>query len=57
MDKPVLIIEMPKLSNEQIAGIHNFLQALMNAFETHYTYQLREYYRQSNFNDNSDEIF
>jgi hypothetical protein len=32
MDKSVLIIEIPELSDEGAAEVHNLLQALMNAF-------------------------
>jgi len=56
MDKPVLMIEMPKLSNEEVIGIHDFLHALMNAFEAHYMNQLRQYYRQLEFDDNIDDV-
>lgn len=46
MDKPVLIIEMPELSDEAVIGIHQFLAEMREAFESHYFYQIQPYYRQ-----------
>jgi hypothetical protein len=45
MNRPILIIEMPELSNESVGKIHHFLNALVLAFEEHYRVQIREYYR------------
>jgi len=53
MDKPVLIIEMPPLSDEAAAGAHHFLQELMIAFEAHYFHQLQRYYHKSSGNDDN----
>lgn len=47
MDKPVLIIEMPKLSDEAVMGIYDFLQEITLAFESRYLHQLRRYHRDS----------
>lgn len=44
MDKSVLIIEMPELSDEGAAEVHIVLQALMNAFESHYRHHLNRYH-------------
>jgi len=57
MDKPVLIVEMPELNDEAVIGIHHFLQELMNAFESHYFYQMRQYYRQLSPNDEIENPF
>lgn len=46
MDKPLLIIEMPELSDEAVIGIHQFLEEIREAFESHYFYQMQRYYRQ-----------
>jgi recombinational DNA repair ATPase RecF len=47
----MLIIEMPKLSNESAAMIRNFLESLLYSFEAHYFIQIREYYRSLSPND------
>ena len=57
MDKPVLIIEMPELSNESVVNILDFLQKLMNAFEFQYDEQLKQYYRQLDNDDNKPDLF
>ena len=63
MDKAVLMIQMPDLSYEQVAGIEDFLHALINAFENHYAHQLKEYYRKLehdegiNIDDVIDDLF
>ena len=54
MNKPVLIIEMPKLNNEEVVSMHDFLHALINTFEGHYFYQLRQRYQQLSLDDNRD---
>ena len=57
MDKPVLIIEMPELNTEAVIGIHDFLHELIQSFETHYCYQLREHYRTLSLDDDIDDLF
>lgn len=57
MDKPVLIIDLTDLSNESIIGIHDFLHALLKAFENHYIHQIRDYYRQLELDDDMDDLF
>ena len=47
MDKSVLIVEMPTLSDEAVTGIYDFLQEITLAFESHYLHQLRRYPRDS----------
>jgi hypothetical protein len=56
MDKPVLIIEMPELSNESVVSILDFLQEIMNAFECHYDNQIKQHYRQLD-SDNPPDFF
>ena len=51
MDKPILLIELPKLSDEAVIGIHHFLEEFREAFESHYFYQMQQYYRQHNLTD------
>ncbi len=36
MDKPRLIIKLPELDDNALAGLQNFLQELMMAFDAHY---------------------
>lgn len=55
MDRPVLIIEMPDLTYAQVAGIEEFLYALIKAFDNHYHQQLQEYYRQLELDDDLDD--
>jgi hypothetical protein len=57
MDKPVLIIEMPELNNEAVVSVYHFLQELMNAFESHYFYQMQQYYRQVSPNNEIKNSF
>ncbi|EKD73014.1 MAG: hypothetical protein ACD_45C00484G0004 [uncultured bacterium] len=45
MDKPVLIIDMPELSDEAIVRIQEFLQDLMNSFESQNAIPIKRYYR------------
>jgi len=45
VDKPVLIIDVPELSDETVAGVRDFLQELMAAFDSHYFSQLQRHYR------------
>lgn len=47
MDKPILIIDAPELCNEAVAGMQNFLQELMNAFDSHYYYRQKYYEKPS----------
>lgn len=56
MDKSVLIIEMPELSDEGVAEVHNVLQALMNAFESHYLHQLKRYHSFKFVDDEFNDI-
>ena len=44
MDDPVLIIDMPKLETEAVIECYDFLQALVNAFETHHRQKLQDYW-------------
>jgi len=39
MDKPVLIIEAPELNDEAAAIVLDFLQDILNAFDSHVYYQ------------------
>ena len=57
MNKSLLIIEMPELSHEVTADIHKFLQALLNAFESHHISQLRQYYRNLPLDDDISDLF
>lgn len=43
MDKPVFIIEAPKVSNKTEASVYDFLHELIIAFESHYYYELTQY--------------
>jgi hypothetical protein len=45
VDKPVLIIDLPELSDEAVVGVRDFLEALMESFDSHYFSQLQRYYR------------
>lgn len=45
MDKPVLIIDMPELSDEAIVCVQEFLQDLLNSFESQNAIPIRRYYR------------
>ena len=56
MDKSVLIIEMPELSDEGAAKIQNVLQALMNAFESHYRHHLKRYHSFKFLDDELSDI-
>ncbi len=47
MDKPVLVIEAPELSDEAAAVVRDFLFDLVNAFESHYYHKRKRYYQQS----------
>lgn len=56
MDKSALIIPMPKLSDEAAAGFYNALLTFMEAVESHYFYQLRQYYRSNSKDDDVKDI-
>jgi hypothetical protein len=56
MDKSVLIIEIPELSDEGAAEVHNLLQALMNAFESHYHHHLKRYHSFKFIDDELQDI-
>lgn len=45
VDKPVLIIDMPELNDETIVRIQEFLQDLMNSFESQNSISIKRYYR------------
>lgn len=57
MDKPVLIIELPELSDEAVSEIHNFLQEFRDGFESHYIGQLRRYYQGPSDKELMDILF
>jgi hypothetical protein len=42
MDRPILIIEAPELSDDAIASVQCFLHEMMTAFESHYYRQLQQ---------------
>ena len=54
MDKPVIIIEVPTLTDEAVVGIQEFLQELTLAFEAHYFSQLQRHYRNLQLDDNRE---
>lgn len=56
MDKSVLIIEMPDFSDEGAAEVHNVLQTLMNAFESHYRHHLKRYHSFKFVDDELNDI-
>ena len=45
MDKPVLIIEAPHLTDEAAAKIQELLYTLLNVIDEHYHPQITRYYR------------
>lgn len=45
VDNPVLIIDMPELSNESAFVLCEFLHIVTVSFESHYDRQLREHYQ------------
>ena len=53
MNKPVIIVEMPKLRNETVMGIYDFWQEITLAFESRYLHQLRRYHR----NASREQVF
>jgi len=42
--KDILIVEVPTLTDETVASMHNFFEAIIKAFENHYCCQLDRYY-------------
>ena len=46
MDKAVLIIEAPELSDEGVESVKNFLHDLILTFEAHYFHRLQRYSQQ-----------
>ena len=46
MEKDVLIIDAPKLSDEGATSVNTFLQEFILAFESHYLCQLHRYHKQ-----------
>lgn len=58
MDKPVLIVDLPELDDNALAGLQNFLQELMIAFEAHYFHRLRELHPASSaLDDKMKDLF
>jgi len=55
MDKEVILVEMPKLSDEAAIHLYDFLQAAALAFESHYYTQIRSYYQQYSLNKDAEE--
>lgn len=55
MDKTLLIIEMPELSDEVVGEIYHFLHTLIMAFESHYISQLRQYHQDSPLEEDIDD--
>ena len=53
MNRPLLNIEAPKISDEAAASLQALLFVLAEAFSTHYDHQIERYYFHSNFNDSS----
>lgn len=47
MNKSTLIINVPELTDEAVAGLYDFLHEFILAFESHYYQQLQQYYQQS----------
>jgi hypothetical protein len=46
VDNPVLIIEMPNLSDEAVVALQDFLFEVINTFESQYSSQIKRYYQQ-----------
>ncbi len=40
-----VMIELPALSDEAAASVHNFIYRVMNAIDEHYYQQIRRYYK------------
>jgi hypothetical protein len=45
VDKPVFIIKMPKLDDEAVSEIADFLHYLASAFESRYFHQLQRHHQ------------
>jgi hypothetical protein len=45
VDKPVFIIEMPKLDDDAVAEIADFLHYLASSFESRYYHQLKRHHK------------
>jgi hypothetical protein len=45
MEKPVLVIDAPELSDEGAVSVNNFLQEFILAFESHYYCQLYRHHK------------
>jgi|JI9StandDraft_1071089.scaffolds.fasta_scaffold25149_1 hypothetical protein len=45
MRKSMLKINAPKLNDEAVESLHNFLYELLDVFESHYYCQLQRYQR------------
>jgi hypothetical protein len=57
MDKPVFIIEMPQLNDEQCAAVQDFLWDVIRAFEARYFHQLRRYHQKLFQDDDIGNLF
>lgn len=53
MNRPLLNIDAPKISDEAAASLQDLLFVLTEAFSTHYDHQIERYYFHSNFNESS----
>jgi hypothetical protein len=57
MDHSVLIIEAPKMNDENIAKLHDFIHELLRAFEGHYYHQLVRHERSKKVCENHSHNF
>jgi hypothetical protein len=57
VDKPVFIIEMPELTDEQCDTVQNFLWDALRAFESQYFHQLQRYHQLSSIDDDIEKLF
>jgi hypothetical protein len=49
MNRTVLTIEIPELSDELAICIQNMLYAMMDTFDTQYCHQIERYYRMERY--------
>ena len=49
MNKTVLTIEIPELSDELAVSIQNMLYSMLDTFDTHYCNQIERYYRMERY--------
>ena len=47
MDKPMLIIEAPELSDEAATIVRDFLYDIASVFESHYYHRRKRHYQRS----------